>query len=206
MTALEFASAGDRALRTPRNYQALRDEHSRANHALDQHIEQTESPDKNIGAEQQAPGHEAERGAEQEPEAAKQGQARGSSVNWTDRGDMVSQQTSANKYNAAIVADLSNREALAAENTPSGAERETATAELNQHCDGQERGGQQSEHAPDKGDARAALEQHEAAPERGGQQIESENRDAARESLDQHIENPEPQQDIQPQPDIDRDI
>ncbi len=193
-------------MHTPRNYQALRDEHARANHDLDQHIEQTETPDKNIGAEQQAPSQEAEQGAEREPESPKQGQARGGSVNWTDRGDMVSQQTSANAYNAAIVADLSNRESRAAENAPSGAEHEAATAELDQHCDGQQRDGQQSENAPDRGDACAALEQHEAAPERGGQQVENENRDAARESLDQHIENPEPQQDIQPQPDIDRDL
>ena len=119
---------------------------------------------------------------------------------------MASQQTSAASYNNWVDINAAERQDAQPEISGNATEREAATAELDQHCDGQERGGQQSENAPDKGDARAALEQHEAAPERGGEQIEGGNRDAARESLDQHIENPEPQQDIQPQPDIDRGL
>jgi hypothetical protein len=188
---------------TPRNYQSLRDEHARAADALNRYIEQSETPDRQDGVQQHVP----EQGLEQGYEPERPEQVHRSSPGWTERGDMVSQQASAVTYNAWIVANSADRDQKAIDNAPTDAQHAVATAELNQHADGQGRGDQNSEGVRGREAAANELNRHADNAERGDNQIGKEFHGAARETLDRHIENPAQQQPaIQQQPDIDRDV
>jgi hypothetical protein len=113
------------------------------------------------------------------------------------------------EYYAFVAVNTGDRNQAEVDNAPANAEQSAASAELNQHIDAQERGGQQLEGIPESAASREAAkdiaDQYVERSERGENQ---EFRAAAREALDRHIDSPEKQQqqDIQQQPDIDRDL
>jgi len=180
------------------NYQILRDDHARAMDALDQHIGQSQTRNHEAGVEPPTPEQSTELTAAQDAEPTRPEDERGSSPGWTGMGGMPQQQASANTYNNWIAAELGSRDDSRGGEPWPNAEQSAANAALDQHIDDQERGGPRQEAATGE------LEQYRDRSETGDRQ--SEFQGAAREVLDRHIDSPEPQPDIQPQPDIDRDI
>jgi hypothetical protein len=166
---------------TPRNYGALRDEHSSALAALDQHIEQSETPDVKNGVEPSAQEQLAGLGAEAEPEPTRPENVRQSSPAWEGLGDMISEQAAANTRYTWIVAELDGRDQGQVNVDPV-----QASAELAAYADGQQTdagrgaGGQEA--------AQNALDQHIESAERGNIDIGQDFRDASREILDVGVE------------------
>ncbi len=191
---------------TPRNYQALRDEHSRAMDALNQQIEQSETPDRQKGVEQSAPEPSAELSAEQEPTRPEQGVGRSSSGGALTP-DMKAQQEWATGYNNRVNADYfawsaansGERTQSQIDNAPTNAEHDAASAELNQRIDGQGRGDgnhvQDGRNDPGHEAASNALDQRIEGQDTGDKKIEGgraeSGYDALKSELDQRIEKPE---------------
>lgn len=178
--------------RGPRDYQTLRDDHTRALETLDQHIAQPAAPE-----------HAAlEPSAERQPEAepTRPENTHPTSRGWTGMGDMASQQASANNYNTLIIADLAERnqdqgQDLGATETPSqgtemnreGAEDRASAWLENDDGTVTEISGQPTS---DRADAADRVQQYIDQGE--GSARQSEFQDTAREVLDNHIDSEPP--------------
>jgi hypothetical protein len=186
LTALELPAPEIASLLTPRNYQALRDEHARATQALDQHIEKAGAPENGVDVERQQPGHAAEMSAEHEqgPTRPQQHDRTGGPMTGgreAVEGWGIGYNNRANAdYFAWAAANHGARDAQATENDRGNATHDAELEKLDRHCDGQ-----QPENAPDRGEALEALERNEASQERGDKQIESQSQQ--RESAPQEV-------------------
>jgi hypothetical protein len=181
---------------------------------LNQHIEHADAPGRHNGSASPAAEQSAELGSAQEPARPEQAE-RSTGGPMTGRMDDHQQwaagynRTVNAEYYAFVAVNTGDRNQAEVDNAPANAEQSAASAELNQHIDAQERGGQQLEGIPESAASREAAkdiaDQYVERSERGENQ---EFRAAAREALDRHIDSPEKQQqqDIQQQPDIDRDL